>query len=180
MENLILAQTSPTGPVPRARPLPLTGGPRLSAPARAHALFLLSLSRCPVRPTCRRRSVRARARSLPLPGGPLLSTLTARSRVLSLCPWTPPVSPLLFPNLSPAPSVVDAPTTTRFPATTLAPEPFSTAHAHSLTPLAQLRPSRPPSRSLALRAPRKFRRRSPWSRAHSAIAVESPSCPLPR
>jgi hypothetical protein len=46
----------------------------------------------------------------------------------------------LFPNLLPTLSVVDAPMTTCFLATTLAPEPFSAAHAHALTPLAQLCP----------------------------------------
>jgi hypothetical protein len=69
---------------------------------------------------------------------------------------------LVFPNLPPALSIVDTPTTTRFPAMTSAPEPFSAAHAHSLTPLAQLRPQ--PSTlalTLALRA-------RPWNSAEGS------------
>jgi hypothetical protein len=46
----------------------------------------------------------------------------------------------LFPNLPPTLSIMDALTTTCFPATTLTSKPFSVAHTHSLAPLAQLRP----------------------------------------
>jgi hypothetical protein len=97
MENLISAQTTnqPNRPSPpRAPAAPDRWTPPVGASPCPHSLPSLSLSRSlPVGPTCRRRSVPARARSLPLLGGPLLSALTAHSRVLSLCPWTPPVSP---------------------------------------------------------------------------------------
>jgi hypothetical protein len=118
-----------------------------------------------VDPTCQRPPASAHARSLslspfPLPDATDLSAPThPRSWPLSLAAWWDiPVSadrPFarspslvygphlsatpLFPNLLPALFVVDAPTTARFLAMTLTPEPFSAAHAHALTPLAQLR-----------------------------------------
>jgi hypothetical protein len=112
--------------------------------------------------------------SLPLPGGTDLSVpIHLRTRPLSLAArWDLPLSadrpfarsPLLacrprlsatspFPNLSPVLSIVDAPTTTCFLATSHAPELFSGAHAHSLAPLTQLRPQpNTLTLSLALRA----------------------------
>lgn len=44
MKKTNSAQVSLAGPVPRARPQPLTGGPRLSAPARAHVSLSLPLA----------------------------------------------------------------------------------------------------------------------------------------
>ena len=52
-----------------ARPKPLIGGPRLSAPARA-PLLSLSPSHCSVGPACQRQFPRARAHPLSLPRGP--------------------------------------------------------------------------------------------------------------
>jgi hypothetical protein len=78
--------SQPRRPSP-ARPQPLTDGPRLSARARAHVLFLPpSLSRSlPVGPIYRRRSPRARARPLslargPHPSGPVPNLPPAHSR----------------------------------------------------------------------------------------------------
>jgi hypothetical protein len=99
-----------------------------------------------VGPICRRRSVHARARSLPLPDGPLLSPLTARSRVLSLSPWTPPVSLTSRPH-----PTMDAPTS-RISRPPLHAPNFLLVLVPSLTPLAQLLPQ-PNTLALSL-APR--------------------------
>ena len=152
-EKAISAQVSPAGPA-RARaparrtlarahssPLPLAAQWGRPIDAEPSAL-VATLARCSVGPPSQHL-----AAHLPL-------TLAGHGPHLSATP--------LFPNLPPALSVMDAPTTACFPATTSAPEPFSAAHAHSLTPLAQLRPQ--PSTlapSLALRA-------RPWNSAEGS------------
>jgi hypothetical protein len=65
----------------------------------------------------------------------------------------------MFPNLRPTLSVVDTPMNARFPTTSPMPKPFSRVRAHSLTPLAQLRPQ---LNSLALYIALRTR---PWSSA---------------
>jgi hypothetical protein len=99
-------------------PFPLSSGTDLSAPTHPRSWPLLLADRwdLPV------SADRPFARSPSLVYGPRLSA-------------TP-----LFPNLLPTLSVMDATTTTRFPAMTLAPKLFSAAHAHALTPLTQLHP----------------------------------------
>jgi hypothetical protein len=75
--------------------------------------------------------------------------------------------------------------TARYPATTPAPEPFSAAHTHSLTPLAQLRPQ---LKSLALsrsvHAPVELRRRFatvPWpSSSVCHVRCLDELCPIAR
>jgi hypothetical protein len=105
-------------------------------PASEHARCL-SLSPCRylVGPTYRHQSVRARAHSLSLLSGTSLSPLNPVCTLGLIGLWTPPVGHYLFPNLPPALSIVDAPTTARFPATSHVPKPFSGARAHSLAPL---------------------------------------------
>jgi hypothetical protein len=137
----------------------------------------LSPSRCPAGLTCRRQPVRAHGHSRSLLDGTFLSALTAVCRSPSLVRGPRLSATPLFPNLPPALSVVYSPMTTHFPATTLALEPFSAAHAHSLTPLAQLRLQ---LNSLTLSLCTCARGTPPKVRRCSVAVVERPSRPLPR
>jgi hypothetical protein len=111
-----LAPPPPPPPAPRTRACPrcLTGESHLSAPTRT---LSLPLSRCSVGPPCQRCFFFARTRSFSLPRGPHSSvpsaSLTSRPR-------------------SPA---VDAPTTTRSPATSARPRPFRSPHTTRPLPL---------------------------------------------
>ena len=100
----------------------------------------------------------------------------ARSSSLVCGPRLSATAP--FPNAPLALSVVDAPMTARFPATSPVPEPFSRVRTHSLTPLAQLRPQ---PNSLALSLALHTR---PWSsdviRLRSVAVVEHLLRLLPR
>jgi hypothetical protein len=83
-----------------------------------------------------RRSVLARGHSRSLLDG---TSLSAVNRLFAVHPrWSadPAYQPLPSSLTFRPCSLVDAPTTARFPATTPAPEPFSAAHAHSLPPIA--------------------------------------------
>jgi hypothetical protein len=110
--------------------------------------------------TCRRRTIRTRAHSRSLLGGTFLSVLTARLPLILAGLRTPPVSHSPLPEPPACALHRGTPMTAHFLATTPAPEPFSVVHAHSLTPLAQLRPQ---LKSLALscsvHAPVELRRR---------------------
>jgi hypothetical protein len=118
----------------------LTGGPHLSATI-AHALSLpLSLPlhggtilSSPIRPCTRPFSLATRW-ALYIS----VDRSFAHSPSLAYEPHLSATTP--FPNLPPALSVVDAPTTRISWPLPHALEPFSRAHTHSLAPLSQLRP----------------------------------------
>jgi hypothetical protein len=115
----------------------------MSATARAHTLSL-SPSHCSVGPDCRAGFLaRTPILSRCSVGPPCQRRPPIREFALA-GPQTPPVSHLPFPNLPPTISVVDTPTL-RVSATPPRARLLSVARTHSLTSLAQLRPSRPPS-----------------------------------
>jgi hypothetical protein len=152
------SQFGPVGPAPCA-PAParlwsLTGGPHLSVPTRAPLIFL-SPSRYSVGPTYR--------------------CCFSRTRARSLCPADPTRQSV--PNLPPTSLALDAPTSTRSPATSTRPRPFrpvprSHTSPRSLAPLAELsRPARTTRQALPPLTE---------DRRRSATVVEPPLHPSPR
>jgi hypothetical protein len=131
MENPSSAQVGPAGPTSRARPQPLTGGPRLSAPARAHVSLSLSLSsaRCQWGRFVGAVSFSAHERPLSLPRGPH------------------PSDPV--PNLGLCTLAVDAPMSACFPATSACPDPFRARTPLAHFPLLICALSQAPSPSLS-------------------------------
>jgi hypothetical protein len=100
MKKTNSAQVSLAGPVPRARPQPLTGGPRLSAPARAHVSLSLPLA--------------ASGADLSAP------LLVVHALVPSRCPADPTHQTSSLTSRPRTPTV-DMPTSARFPATSACP-----------------------------------------------------------
>jgi hypothetical protein len=153
----------PSRPRQAARPRRLTGGIHLSAATPYPALSSLSLARCPVGPSCRRRFLRPRAPLLSLRCGPVLPVVESlpRAPVLSLAAsWASPVSSALL-----AP-VVDQRARTR---------------SRRRNP----RPRRPPTRPRSLLSPARARTHSPphfmqlRSRSRSTHAIRPRRRPAP-
>jgi hypothetical protein len=162
MENPFSAQVGPAGPTSRARPQPLTGGPRLSAPARAHVSLSLSLP------------LAANGADLSAP------FLLAHTNVLSRCPADPTRQTLsltsacaLSPWMRPCPRVFRPPPHAPTP---LEPAPHSPTSPCSFAPSAKH--PRPLCRPAC--ASRQLRRHSPKPTARSTAAVEPAPRPLPR
>jgi hypothetical protein len=152
--------------------LPLTGGPRLSVPTRAHA-SPLPLSLFPVGPSCRHRSPSRAHPVLSLRSGPRPFT-----HPLSLACGPPPRQnrPPNHPRTRRRLRAHDARCGPPPPPSTISncPHPTRTPSslAHALTEAHHL-----PRITRALEEPHL---RPSWSRTCSATAVESPPCLLPR